>query len=85
LRLILYLATRLIPVIFTMISIYGCYAFIQRELPSYLFMQVDFSFFDFSESKLFFYADFLAMTIFMAYLTRYLVWLLLTYIGQENK
>lgn len=78
------LATRLIPVIFTMISIYGCYAFIQRNLLSYLFMQVDFSFFDFSESKLFFYTDFLAMTIFVAYLTRYLVWLFLTYIGQEK-
>ena len=69
------LATRVMPVIFTLISIYGCYAFIQRSLLSYLFMQVDFSFFDFDEPKLFFYADFLSMIIFVAYLTRYLIWL----------
>lgn len=66
------LATRLMPAIFTMISIYGCYVFIHRQLPSYLFMRVDFSFFDFEESKLIFYADFLAVTIGIAYLIRYL-------------
>lgn len=71
------LATRIMPVIFTMISIYGFYVFIHRDLLSYLFLQVDFSFFDFEEPKILFYADFLAMVIFMAYLTRYLLWLFL--------
>lgn len=71
------LANRMMPVIFIMISIYGGYALVQRNLPSYLFMQVDFSFFDFDESKLLFYVDFLAIIISIAYLTRYLVWLFL--------
>lgn len=71
------LATRVLPVIFSTISIYGLYALIHRNSLSYLFIQVDFSFFDFEESKALFYADFLAITIFMAYLTRYLLWLFL--------
>nr|WP_321269955.1 DUF4405 domain-containing protein [uncultured Tolumonas sp.] len=69
--------TRIMPAICIMISIYGCYAFITRNMPSYLFMRVDFSFFEFGEPKLIFYTDFLAITIFMAYFTRYLLWLFL--------
>ena len=71
------LAKRVMPVIFSGISIYGLYAFMHRELLSYLFFQVDFSFFDFEEPKILFYADFLAITILIAYLTRYLLWLFL--------
>ena len=71
------IAVRIIPAIFIMISIYGGYAIVQSHLLSYLFMQVDFSFFDFDEPKSLFYADFLAITIFIAYLTRYLLWLFL--------
>ncbi len=71
------LAKRVMPALFSGISIYGWYAFIHREVLSYLFFQVDFSFFDFEEPKILFYADFLAITIFMAYLTRYLIWLFL--------
>lgn len=76
------LAKRFMPVIFTMASIYGVYVFMQRNLFSYLFMQVDFSFFDFDESKLLFYADFLTITIFMANMTQCLVWFFLKCIGQ---
>lgn len=71
------LATRVLPAIFLTISTYGLYAFIHREMLSYLLIQVDFSFFDFEEPKALFYCDFLAISIFIAYLTRYLLWLFL--------
>ncbi len=68
-------ANRVMPIIFSIIGFYGLSVFIHRDIASYLFLQTDFSFFDFEEPKILFYADFLAMTIFMAYLTRCLLWL----------
>jgi hypothetical protein len=40
---------------------YGLYVFINRELPSYMFLQTLFAFLDYGESKLLFYLDYLAM------------------------
>lgn len=67
----------ILPAFFFIISVYGLYAFIQREMLPYLLMQVDFAFFNYEESGLKFYWDLLAVTIFFAYPTRFLVWLLL--------
>jgi hypothetical protein len=71
------LATYVMPLFFLSISIYGLYAFINRHLIAYLFMQVEFSFFNFEEPKTLFYADIFSIIIFIAYLTRYLLWLFL--------
>ncbi|MDO4869739.1 MAG: DUF4405 domain-containing protein [Bacillota bacterium] len=49
-----------------LISLYGCIAFVKRQLPLYMFGQVPFALFDFSEPKIFFFLDYLAMMILFA-------------------
>lgn len=71
------LAKRLLPALFSVIAVYGLYTFIQRELWPYLLMQIDFAFFDYDESRLIFYCDFLAISLFFAYMTRIWVWFFL--------
>lgn len=44
-----------------MIAAYGLFVFIKRDLATYLFLQTEFVFMDFSESKWLFYLDYLAM------------------------
>lgn len=58
-------------VIAVVISAYGIYAFIKREIAGYLFMQVMFAFFDYNESKLVFFADYIAMIIMFAIIGYY--------------
>lgn len=43
------------------ISLYGVYAFIHRKIGSYMFLQNQFVFFDFRESRIVFFTDYLAM------------------------
>jgi hypothetical protein len=43
------------------IAVYGLYVFINRELLSYMFLQILFAFLDYDESKILFYLDYLAM------------------------
>ena len=45
------------------VSLYGIYAFIKRQLPSYMFLQTMFAFFDFNEARMFFFLDYLAIMI----------------------
>ena len=66
-----FLSTRLMPAIFFSITVYGLHAFICRNLLPYLLLQVDFAFFNFEESKVFFYFDFFAITILFASLMRF--------------
>ncbi len=44
-----------------LICLYGIYAFIKRQIPSYLFVQTMFAFFDFNESRILFILDYLAI------------------------
>lgn len=64
------LACRIVPAIFIIVSAYGLYVFINRDMLPYLLVQVDFAFFDFEEGKLLFYRDYFTIAIFFAYLTR---------------
>ncbi len=43
------------------IAVYGIAAMMKRDLPTYLFLRAEFVFLDFSESKILFYLDYLAM------------------------
>ena len=43
------------------IALYGLYAFFNRGLPGYLFLQTPFAFFDFEEPLVFFFLDYLAI------------------------
>lgn len=50
------------------VSLYGVYAFIKRQIPAYLFLRLPFAFFDYSEPRVFFLADYLAVIVLFALL-----------------
>ncbi len=58
-------AWRKIAAIGVLISIYGMYALVKCQLPGYMFMQIQFAFFDYGEPLVFFLLDYL--TIMMLY------------------
>ena len=53
--------TTLLGIVGIAIAVYGLYVFMNRELPSYMFLQTLFAFLDYDESKILFYLDYLAM------------------------
>lgn len=58
-------AWRKIAAVGVLISIYGVYALVKRQLLGYMFMQIQFAFFDYDEPLVFFLLDYL--TIMMLY------------------
>lgn len=44
-----------------LIAAYGIFAIVKRDLPTYLFLRAEFVFLDFSESKVLFYLDYVAI------------------------
>lgn len=50
------------------VSLYGAYAFVKRQIPAYMFLKLPFAFFDYSEPRVFFLADYLAVMILFAML-----------------
>ena len=58
----------LLGIVGVAIAVYGFYVFIKRELPSYMFLQTLFAFLDYSESKILFYLDYLAMMGFFVWI-----------------
>jgi len=63
-------------VILAIVSAYGLWAFIQRGFPTYMTLQSQFVFFDFTESPFLFYLDYLAIMVLFAAATFYLTRLL---------
>lgn len=55
------LRARLIRTAGALIAAYGVYALFRRGIPSYLFLQTQFVFFDFEEPLIFFFLDYLAV------------------------
>ena len=51
----------------TIISAYGGYAFIKRQLPQYMFLVTRFAFFDFGEPRIYFFIDYVAIMILFAF------------------
>ena len=45
------------------VSAYGIYAFIKRQLPDYMFRKTIFAYFDFSEPRIYFFLDYLAIML----------------------
>lgn len=72
-----FFATRFMPAVFIGLSLYGVAAFIHRDMYPYLLWLVDFAFFDYEESKILFYVDYFAVTLFFAYLIRIVLWFFL--------
>ncbi len=52
----------------SVIALYGAYAFVKRQIPAYMFLKLSFAFFDYSEPRMFFLADYLAVMILFAML-----------------
>lgn len=50
------------------VSLYGIYAFFKRQIPDYMLLKLPFAFFDYSELRMFFFADYLAVVILFAML-----------------
>ena len=50
-------AWRKIAAVWMLISIHGVYALVKRQLPGYMFMQIQFAFFDYDEPLVFFLLD----------------------------
>lgn len=46
-----------------LLTAYGCYAFVKRQLPAYMFLKTSFVFFDYSEPRAFFFLDYLAVMV----------------------
>ena len=55
-------------VILSAVSLYGVYAFFKRQIPDYMFLKMQFVFFDYSETRLLFLADYLAVMVCFAVL-----------------
>ena len=54
------------------ISLYGIYAFFKRQIPAYMFLQLPFAFFDYSEARFFFFVDYIAIMVLFATLGYFL-------------
>ena len=50
------------------VALYGVYAFVKRQIPTYMFLKLSFVFFDYSEPRVFFFADYFAVMILFAML-----------------
>ena len=49
------------------VSLYGCYSFVKRQLADYMFLKSAFVFFDYSEPRVYFFLDYIAMMILFAF------------------
>lgn len=58
------------------ISAYGVYAFIHRQLAEYMFLKIQFVFFDFTEPLIFFIVDYISVMLLLALIGYYLLQLL---------
>lgn len=53
------------------VAAYGAYVFVKRDFPVYLFLKNEFVFLDYTESKILFYLDYLALMGLCIFLTHY--------------
>ncbi len=56
-----------LSVILSLIAAYGVYAFIKRDIGSYMFLKTQFVFFDFDAPRILFFLDYLAVLILFAW------------------
>ena len=74
----------MLRVITALIAGYGVYAFIRREIGSYMLLQNQYAFFDFEEPLIFFLADYMAVMALFAWVSHYFS-NMLKYIMQKRK
>lgn len=66
------------------VSAYGAYAFHKRRFTDYMFLKVQFAFFDFTESRMLFILDYLAVMVLFTVIG-YCLMKVLTYTKNQNK
>lgn len=54
------------------IAVYGTFAFVQREIGSYMFLKNEFVFFNFEEPLIFFFIDYVAVMGLFVFLGHYI-------------
>ena len=67
----------LAPLLGALVGVYGVFAFLKRDFPTYLLLQSDFVFMDYEESRALFYLDYLALMglcVFISYYTAKFLW-----------
>ena len=55
------------------VAVYGVIAFIKRQLPEYMFLKIQYSFFYFNEPLFFFVVDYISIMLLFAFLAYYLL------------
>ena len=60
--------------VLSVISIYGCYAFVKRQLAEYMLRRSLFVFFDYSEPRIWFFLDYLTIMILFAFSGYFITW-----------
>lgn len=55
------------------VAVYGVIAFIRRRLPEYMFLKVQYAFFDFNEPLFFFVVDYISIMLLFAFAAYYLL------------
>lgn len=74
----------ILRVIAVLIAGYGVYAFVRREIGSYMFLKNQFVFFDFEEPVLFFLSDYMAVMGLFVFLGHYLAAVLKRHNQKKN-
>lgn len=67
-----YLRTWILRILGAAVALYGAYAFVKRNIAGYLFLQVHFVFFDYSEPVIFYILDYAAVMGLLVFLGYYL-------------
>ena len=68
-----------------MVSCYGIYAFVHRNISAYLFLKEQFVFFDYSQPTLYFIADYAAMICLFSSVGYFMTRMLLQFIRGNLK
>lgn len=63
---------KILTAVLLLVSCYGAYVFVRRGFPGYMFLTTRFAFFDYSEPRLYFFADYLSIMILFAVIGNFL-------------
>jgi hypothetical protein len=72
------------PIIGAIIAAYGAYAFLVRQFPQYMFLKIEFSFFDYEEPAILFFLDYFAIMGLFVFLVYYAIKLMQKFLGRKR-
>ena len=77
--------TWILRILAAAIAVYGIYAFVARDIASYMFLKIQFVFFDFEEPLIFFLLDYLAVMGLFVFIGHYFAEFLKRYSRKRKK